>query len=288
MNLVGKIFTVLIFVMSLCFCTASVYVFATHKNWKEQAEKERKNLEAEQKKNNDLETKKDDLENQIKKEKSAYEAALARSETERIRLAGEVDQLQGDNDDLVKQNVEAVAAARSAEESSALLRTQVDTLQTARIEAERQRDAHFNDVVMLTDHLHNLINEQKRLEDRNLRTAEDLGKASEVLRKFGLSPEPELYPGPPWVDGLVLSTTGGDLVTISLGTDDGVLKGHLLDVVRAGSSGSTYVGKVQVVKSEADQSVCKIDPKYLKSPVRRWDFVTTKLTRPAYVTTKLD
>src|SRR5689334_21313698 len=37
MTLVGKIFTVLIFVMSICFMTASAMVFATHKNWKEYA-----------------------------------------------------------------------------------------------------------------------------------------------------------------------------------------------------------------------------------------------------------
>ncbi|HUT13641.1 MAG TPA: hypothetical protein VMY42_24350 [Thermoguttaceae bacterium] len=288
MNLVGKIFTVLILVMSVGFCTASVYVFATHKNWKELAEKEQNNLAVEKEKNDNLQTDKDNLESEIKKEKSAYEAALARLDTETIRLAGEVDQLQQENDNLVKQNGEHMVAARAAEESSNLLRTQVDTLRTEKITAQQERDGHFNQVVLLTDHLHNLINEQKRLEDRNVRTAEDLGKATEVLRKFGLAPEPELYPGPPWIDGLVLSTTGGDLITVSLGTDDGLLKGHLLDVVRAGGSGSSYVGKVQVVKTEADESVCKIDPNYLKSPVRRWDFVTTKLTRPAYVTTKLD
>src|SRR5262245_47455593 len=37
MTLVGKIFTVLIFVMSICFMTGAVMVFATHKNWKEYA-----------------------------------------------------------------------------------------------------------------------------------------------------------------------------------------------------------------------------------------------------------
>lgn len=34
MNLVGKIFTVLIFVMSLVFMTFAIMVYATQKNWK--------------------------------------------------------------------------------------------------------------------------------------------------------------------------------------------------------------------------------------------------------------
>src|SRR5687768_8375758 len=38
MTLVGKIFTVLIFVMSVLFMAFSVMVFATHKNWKEFAD----------------------------------------------------------------------------------------------------------------------------------------------------------------------------------------------------------------------------------------------------------
>ena len=39
MNLVGKIFTVLIFVMSLVFMSFAVVVYATHRNWKEVVER---------------------------------------------------------------------------------------------------------------------------------------------------------------------------------------------------------------------------------------------------------
>ena len=39
MTLVGKIFTVLIFVMSIVFMAFSIMVFATHTNWRERAEK---------------------------------------------------------------------------------------------------------------------------------------------------------------------------------------------------------------------------------------------------------
>jgi len=37
MTLIGKIFTMLILVMSIVFMSFAVMVFATHKNWKEQA-----------------------------------------------------------------------------------------------------------------------------------------------------------------------------------------------------------------------------------------------------------
>ena len=35
MNLIGKIFTVLIFVMSIVFMTMAIMVYATHKNWRD-------------------------------------------------------------------------------------------------------------------------------------------------------------------------------------------------------------------------------------------------------------
>ena len=35
MNLVGKILTVLIFVMSLCFMMMAVMVYSTHINWRD-------------------------------------------------------------------------------------------------------------------------------------------------------------------------------------------------------------------------------------------------------------
>jgi len=38
MNLLGKIFVVLIVVMSIVFMTLALAVYATHKNWKEEAD----------------------------------------------------------------------------------------------------------------------------------------------------------------------------------------------------------------------------------------------------------
>ena len=38
MNLMGKIFTLLIFFMSICFLVISVMVGASHRNWKKEAQ----------------------------------------------------------------------------------------------------------------------------------------------------------------------------------------------------------------------------------------------------------
>ena len=142
---------------------------------------------------------------------------------------------------------------------------------------EEDRDAQFKSVVALTDGIHQTVNEVKRLREREKVLAIDYSKALEVLRFFGKKPEPTLYPGPPDVDGFVLATPGGGLVEISLGEDDGLLKGHLLQVVRSAAGQGTYVGKIEVLKTDPDRSVCKIDPKYLKSNVQRGDRVFSRL-----------
>lgn len=43
MNLVGKIFVLLIFIMSLVFMSTAVMVYATHRNWKEESTRAKQN-----------------------------------------------------------------------------------------------------------------------------------------------------------------------------------------------------------------------------------------------------
>jgi len=72
---------------------------------------------------------------------------------------------------------------------------------------------------------------------------------------------------------LVLGVTGRDLVKIDTGSDDGVHVGMRLDVVRIRSRASRYVGRVEVVQADADSSLCKADPRYLKMPIHEGDRV---------------
>ena len=77
MTLVGKIFTMLIFVLSIMFMAFSIMVFATHRNWKTYAGKLQADL-------NVLQTQKKDTDdallrtrNDLAAEQAARKAALA-------------------------------------------------------------------------------------------------------------------------------------------------------------------------------------------------------------------
>lgn len=72
------------------------------------------------------------------------------------------------------------------------------------------------------------------------------------------------------VDGVVL-VVRKDLVEISIGSDDGLRKGHRLDVYRE----STYLGRVAVRRTAPDRAVAEIIPAFHKGQIRKGDVVRT-------------
>jgi secreted protein with Ig-like and vWFA domain len=71
--------------------------------------------------------------------------------------------------------------------------------------------------------------------------------------------------------GIVLSAEKS-VIEISLGSDDGVLAGHHLDVVR----GSTYLGKIEVINTKPDKAVCKVLPQFRKGVIEVSDRVLAR------------
>src|SRR5271166_6249774 len=92
MNLVGKIFTVLIFVMCLVFSTLALMVHAAHKNWEEVVVAKgglRDLLTDANKQNKELTDEKKILEVALENEKKDKRDRLTKLETERSIVAGE-------------------------------------------------------------------------------------------------------------------------------------------------------------------------------------------------------
>ena len=98
-----------------------------------------------------------------------------------------------------------------------------------------------------------------------------------MLQHNGLTLNTPTTNTPPRVDGVVSATTGDGLVEITIGEDDGLLKGHSLQVYRIAGGVSTYLGRITVVRTSPDKSVCKVDPNYRKGTIQRGDRVASKL-----------
>jgi len=296
MNLVGKILTVFILVMSIFFCACAVMVYATHKNWREVVMRPRQEaapgkpaglmfqLEDEKKHFDELKVEKDNLDARLTAEKDAAVQALAKLSNEYDQLKLEIAQLKKDRDQSDQERREALAQLANTEQRLAAMRKEIEGdaqtpgLRKEIIQAQTEREQYFNEFVRLTDEKYQAIEQLRRLRDYQVVLRQDRDKAVAVLRKFDLKPEPELYRDqPPTVDGIVLAAQGdsANLVEISLGSDAGLLKGHKLEVYRP----TGYVGRIEVVKTDVDKSVCQVVPGYQKSRIQPNDLVTSRLLR---------
>jgi hypothetical protein len=272
MNLLGRIFVVLIFVMSLVFMSFAVAVYGTHKNWKEEATKQREIVQRVEADRAAAEAKKTELEAQIAKEAIAKREALAKLETERDELARQRDDLAKQRDDLAAKDKAAVAALDSAQQNLAKLTAEVDTLRGEIRTAQSARDQHFKQVVELTDQVHQSQGELKRLEERRVQLAAQIASQHKVLTAHGLSKDTPVDGIPPQVQGKVLAVNRDNLIEISLGSDDGLRAGHTLEVYRD----STYLGRVEVLNLTPDRAVAKILPGFRKGAIQKGDHVATR------------
>lgn len=127
------------------------------------------------------------------------------------------------------------------------------------------RDKLFNQVVQLTDQMHQLQTLVKGLKERNAQLAEQLAKVKNAANKD--IDELNL------VDGVVTAVNDKGLLEISIGSDDGVRVGSKLDVFGK----ATYVGRAEVLVTDPDRAVAKAIAEFVKSKPQKGDRVVTRL-----------
>jgi uncharacterized protein YlxW (UPF0749 family) len=283
MNLVGKIFIVLIFVMSILFMGFVVAVYATHTNWRDVVIRPDTGLQA-QLKNQQTEVARlsDSLtktKEELETEKRARANQLALLETEKESLEKERNQL---NQDLARLNQDvrdAVAAVKASHDTLATLRTEVDGLRGEIRGALAAKDKSLAELVAMTDQAHALKLQMDTVRERMVDQTADLENAVAVLRKFQLKADPDAYLDQPTrgVGGVVEAVRQDGLVQINIGSDDGLRKGHRLDVYRLAGGRSSYLGKIEVIQTQPDKAVSKVLPEFREGTIQANDRVRTGL-----------
>jgi hypothetical protein len=287
MNLVGKIFTVLILLMSVVFASFALAVYATQTNWRLVADNEKppeiekkglaQRLEKAKKDIDELQAQKKKLEEQSKADKDRQDNAMAALRTENDVLRTGRARAEQDVVRLEKEAREAVAAMKAAHETLFNLRAEAEQLRKDIVLARADRDAHFKKVVALTDELHNADLERQRLEKANGDLGAKLAEAQMMLQTAKVTPTSLAKQPPEPLDARVLAVRLPDMLEISVGSDDGVAVGHVLSLVRPAAGGMKYIGKITVMKVSPDRAVCRFDPRQLTIPVERGDLVQAKL-----------
>ena len=198
MNLVGKIFVVLIFVMSLVFMAFAMAVYATHRNWREEVTRPQDRSGAgkelglqsqladakarEQNLKDQLET----ASKQLAFEKNAKLQALTKLQNELDVKEKDLGELEAGYATEKKDTREAVAAMNATQKNASDYFQELEKQRAAVLEAQQDRDKNFKDLVQKDDELNQAKNDFEQLRKRNEDLAKDLAKYKELGRWIGL------------------------------------------------------------------------------------------------------
>ena len=279
MNLLGKVLVMLIFVLSLVFMTFSVAVYSTHKNWRDEVNlRLRPELQQRQQENQTLQTRLTSVQSELEQERTARQRALTSLEDSVQGRRDEVTALNSQLEELQGQNRDAVAAMAANEKTLSNHRAEITLLREQIRSAQDEKDKSFANMVQLTDELNERRNDLKLLRARNMTLLEHTARMGTVLERHGLDEFEPVDGLPPRVDGKILALgDGGLLVEISIGSDDGLRKGHMLEVFRLRGDTSKYLGRIEVLNTEPDRAVAKVIPEFRKATFQKEDRVATRL-----------
>ncbi|HPP53683.1 MAG TPA: hypothetical protein PK777_12085 [Thermoguttaceae bacterium] len=287
MNLLGKIFTVLIFVMSLVFMSFAVTVYSTHKNWREMVMRPRDQagagkpvglkwqLEDAKKLTEELKNQVEKLEKDLKEEKDAHQSDLSKLQEKLAEEKRKNKTLEDATKDLTTEKNKATQALG---EVSALNKTLFDESTDLRKKWDEERQKRDEISSRLTTANVQLVQseaELARLKEKLVQVGKQYTDALAVLQLFGLNSDPDYYKVAS-VQGLVTAVRANGLVEISVGADDGVRKGGVLRVIRA--DGSMYLGQIEVLETQPDRAVCRIVPGAQQGAIQPGDKVRSDLS----------
>jgi hypothetical protein len=274
MNLIGKIFTVLIFVMSIMFMTFSLMVFATHRNWRTAAGTLQTQLTAAQQAKKDADELLAKQSSQLDQERAARTHALAALQVRATKAEQDLGTVQAKFDELAAQHTTVAQTAKVAQDRLAALEADNqklrDSLRTAQLDSHQR----FVEVVALTEQLNQAESTKQILDERNREALNQISQMKMVLDRNGLRADALVSHIPPKVEGVVLEANGRDLIEISIGADDGLKVGHSLDVYR----GNTYLGRIKILRTDPDRAVGQTIKELQKGQIRKGDRVTSKFS----------
>ena len=129
----------------------------------------------------------DNLERQVNTITVSNRQSLTKVENEWTRAVKDRTQLEKEKADLEKDKREAIATVNATQKNATDYRTELEKRRAEIDQARQDRDAHFRNVVELTDRLNQEANDKKLLQDRLKDLVRDFSKAKEALDYFHIN-----------------------------------------------------------------------------------------------------
>jgi len=261
MTFVGKILVFIIMICALLFLGVSTVVFTTATNWKDATAKEQKKVQ-------DLQTKNQNVTAAVdaaKKDLTAAKDSHAKAQQE---MAGRIAALEGDskrlNEEMTKARSELESAQQNAHTSldeATALRNETSLLRDQKSAVEKQANEYKIRQTELNDQIRILTRERDVAKKNNEDLRDRVAKFSSLLRKNGLSDDISQVKGldsPPTVRGEILRVDAQNKrVEISIGSDDGLVPGHELNLYRI-KPRPEFLGKIKILSTDPDQAVGQV------------------------------
>ena len=290
MNFVGKILVILLLVLSVLFLSFSAVVYNTRTKWREVAESRKKEVEKAAADRRNLEQDYDRFKIDMKGQLDEAREFATQVDVTNKSLQAELAQVKKSRDETAVAQKSAGEQAEVAGEEAMARRDEAD-VQRAINHAQTQKiDENAEAITKLEDQVHNL---ELALKTANAKIKDQLGKISifqQALEAAGITADANELAArvspPPKIDGVILDSRparrlgAAELVEISLGSDDGLKKGHEMSVYRsANKSGvqAKFLGKIVIIKTEPDKAVGEVVEGSRNGVIQKGDNVTTKL-----------
>lgn len=275
MTLLGKSFTVVIFLLSLAFMVLALAVNASHRNWRDLVLGPggySARIEAIVAENEQLEDAQTRARASLSREQVARRTALAALQTQLDQLQNDIQQRIASAQKLEAElsNLAQLDRIR-AEELQALTDANTKLREQVRTEQEN-RDSLFAETLVLQDSLNEALGVRLELETRNQNLQSELTRFREVADYKGIDINAPLDGAPPERNGVVLVINRSKgLAEVSIGEDDGLRSGHELDVTRD----NRYIGRLRVLKLSPNRAVAQIMKNYSEGFIEEGDRVDT-------------
>lgn len=282
MNLIGKIFVVVIVLMSMLFMVLSMAVYSTHKNWKvahDELKKENTTLRTKSQKD---ESEHNLLVQELQRQIGVNEQEIARLQSERVALVARNEDIQTEVNELKQQRRDATAAVASTQANAERLSEENVVLQRDIIVAQEASDESFAKTVEATSQLHDaevkLTNAETNVEE----LTEQVAGMTMVMREKGIDPATRVGDVKPRVEGyvsLIRRRAGDETIEVTIGSDDGIKPGHTVEVFRSSNEPgqSKWLGRAEVLTTDGDRAYARIIPGLKKGRIQEGDRVATRL-----------
>lgn len=271
MTFLGKIFTGIIFVLSIGFFFISLQVLGTHIDHKALADSRQKAADKANQEKQALQEKLEQLKREYAIEQMARRTALASLQTQVSQISNDLSDKEKELRDLQSAHTAAVAAEKTMTETLKARSNENELLRDQLKSKQEERNTLFKRLVDAKDAFNRLQGDNDRLMERYSDLVNVNTLAMEKLQALGIKPDTDL--GVPAVNGLVVAVATDGTVEVNLGQDDGLKPNALLDVHRNGE----YLGKVKVTKVTANAAIGQILTSYQKGYIRAGDRVDSKL-----------